>query len=65
MPNPHLPPETLDNIVGLLHDKPGALKECCLVSKPWVPRTRKHLFAEIRLLPKENLNRGWRPSWIL
>jgi hypothetical protein len=24
-----------------------ALKECCLVSKSWIPRTRKHLFAQI------------------
>ena len=42
-----LPPETLDYVADLLHDTPETLKECCLVSKSWVPRTRKHLFAII------------------
>ena len=27
---------------------PETLKECCLVAKSWIPRTRKHLFADIR-----------------
>jgi len=39
MSNPYLPRETLDHIVDLLHDKPETLKEYCLVSKPWIPRT--------------------------
>jgi len=43
----YLPPETLDHIVDLLHDEPETLKACCLVSKPWIPRTRRHLFAEV------------------
>ena len=30
-----------------LHGQPTALKACCVVSKSWVPRTRKHLFARI------------------
>jgi len=47
MSNPRLPREILDYVVDLLHDKPDALKQCCLVSKSWVPRTRKHLFANI------------------
>ena len=47
MSNPDLPPEIIDWIVDLLHDKPGTLKTCCLASKSWVPRTRKHLFASI------------------
>ena len=42
-----LPPEILDLIVGYLCDYPAALKTCCLVSKPWVPRTRKYLFAHV------------------
>jgi len=37
--NPYLPPEILDYIVDLLHNSPNALKECCLVSKSWIPRT--------------------------
>ena len=47
MSDPHLPPELLDHIVDLLHDKNHALKNCCLVSKSWIPRARKHLFATI------------------
>jgi len=48
MSNPGLPPEILDYIVDFLHDNQNALKRCCLVSKSWIPRTRKHLFADIR-----------------
>ena len=44
---PYLPRETLDHIVDLLHDDPEALKACCLASKPWIPRTRMHLFAKV------------------
>ena len=50
MSNPHrsyLPPEILDYIIDLLYDEVETLGECCLVSKSWVPRTRKHLFAEV------------------
>ena len=42
-----LPPEILDLIVDHLHNERAALKTCCLVSKSWVPRTRKHLFAHL------------------
>ena len=59
MSNPYLPPELLDYIVDLLHDDPTMLKQCCLVSKPWIPRTRKHLFAKIWLHAKGNLE-SWR-----
>jgi hypothetical protein len=41
------PSEILDCIIDLLHDQPKTLERCCLVSKSWIPRTRKHLFAEI------------------
>ena len=40
-----LPPEILDLIVDQLHDDPVALKACCVTSKSWIHRTRKHLFA--------------------
>jgi hypothetical protein len=43
-----LPPEILDHIVEHLHDEPTILKTCCLVSKSWLPRTRKHLFAFVK-----------------
>ncbi|KAF9780879.1 hypothetical protein BJ322DRAFT_287430 [Thelephora terrestris] len=42
-----LPPEIIDLIVGDLHNEPTTLKACCLVSKSWVSRTRRHLFARV------------------
>jgi hypothetical protein len=47
MSGPHLPAELLDHIVDHLHDTLDALRNCCLVSKSWIPRARKHLFADI------------------
>lgn len=49
VPTPYLPAELLDQIVNHLHDKPILLKKCGLVSKSWIPRTRKYLFANIAL----------------
>lgn len=43
----HLPSEIVDSIIDLLKGDTKALKECCLVSRSWVPRTRKYLFEEI------------------
>jgi len=43
----NLPCEVLDHIVDLLHDSKIPLRNCCLVSKSWVARTRTHLFAEV------------------
>ena len=47
---PRFPPEISDYIVDILQDadERETLKECCLVSKSWVPRARKHLFAAIQ-----------------
>ena len=59
MPNPHLPPEILDYIVDFLHDRPDTLRKCCIVSKSWVPRTRRHLFANVALFSVEELE-----SWM-
>jgi len=42
-----LPPEILDLIVDRLRDEPTALKMCCLVSKLWVLRSRRNLFAHV------------------
>jgi hypothetical protein len=47
MSSPHLPAKTLDHIVDHLYETRDALKKCRLVSKSWIPRTRKHLFASI------------------
>jgi len=47
MSDPVLPREILDYILDLLHNERETLKQCCLVSKSWVPRTRKYIFADI------------------
>ena len=59
MSNPYLPPEILDYVVDILYDKPETLRNCCLVSKSWVPRTRKHIFAKVKLRSEEDLE-----SWM-
>ena len=43
----NIPCELLDHITDLLRDNPTSLRNCCLVSKSWVPRARKYLFAEV------------------
>jgi len=62
MSNPRLPREILDYAVDLLHDKPDALKQCCLVSKSWVPRTRRHLFADINFNSFDDLE-AWKKTF--
>ena len=47
MSRPRLPLEISDYIVDLLHGQRQALKNCCLVSKSWVPRARNHLFGGV------------------
>jgi hypothetical protein len=47
--------EILDHIVDHLHDTKAALRNCCLVSKSWIPRTRKHLFADVDFRPARHL----------
>ena len=47
MSNLHLPAEILDYIIDYLHNEEVTLRNCCLVSKSWVPRARKHLFDDI------------------
>ena len=46
-PEPYLPPEIFDSIIDILHDELETLRNCSLVSKSWVPRTRMHLFANV------------------
>ena len=59
MSNQRLPAELLDHIIDLLHDSKNALENCCLVSKSWVPRARKHLFADIEFSPTKSL-KSWK-----
>jgi len=62
MLNPRLPQEILEYIVDLRHDGPETLKNCCIVSKSWVPRTRKYLFANIRFRHAGDL-RSWKKTF--
>jgi len=55
MSNPHLPAEILDHIVDFLWKSKHALRNCCLVSKSWVPRARSHLFTDISFRTKKDL----------
>ena len=59
---PHFPPETFDYIVDFLCDEPKALRNCCLAAKSWVPRTRKHLFADVRFLSASKLKQ-WKATF--
>jgi hypothetical protein len=59
MSNSRLAFELLDHTVDLLHDSRDTLKSCCLVSKSWIPRARKHLFASINLSTAEDLQ-AWK-----
>ena len=59
MPHPRLPAELLDDIVDNLHDSRDTLKNCCLVSKLWTHRTRKHLFAVVKLRTAKDLQ-AWK-----
>jgi len=62
MTTPRLPPEILDHVIDILHDEPEALKRCCLASKSWVPRTRRHLFANIELRSADDLA-SWKKTF--
>ena len=56
--SPKLPPEICDHIVDLLRDDHLVLRQCCLISKSWVPRTRKYLFARVEV------RRGYHLKWM-
>ena len=62
MSKPYLPQETVDYIIDLLRGERESLEQCCLVSKSWVPRTRKHLFAYIQLCSASNLE-SWKETF--
>jgi len=54
-----LPPEILDFIVDHLRDEPATLKTCCLASKSWIHRTRKHLFAHVEFCATDPRVESW------
>lgn len=55
-----LPLEILDLIVDLLHDEPDALKACCVVSRSWIHRSRKRLFARIEFFSAKSHIELWK-----
>jgi len=57
-----LPQEILDLIVDHLHDDPTSLGSCCLVSKSWIHRTRKHLFTNVDLRAHDRFER-WKETF--
>jgi hypothetical protein len=62
MSGPSIPPEIWDYILDLLHGESETLRRCCLVSKSWVPRTRKHLFREILILFSADVD-AWKEAF--
>jgi hypothetical protein len=62
MPDPYLPAEMLDHVVDHLRDTKDALRNCSLVAKSWVPRTRKHLFADIEF-PTAKSIQSWKEAF--
>ena len=62
MSNPRLPAELLDHVVDFLHHDEYLLRNCCLLSKSWIPRTRKHLFTYVRFDNAKCL-RSWKETF--
>ena len=58
-----LPPEILDLIVDHLRYETTTLKACCLVSKSWVPQTRKHLFARVEFHALQHPVELWKKAF--
>jgi len=58
----YLPPEIRDSIVDSLRDIPETLKQCCLVSKSLIPRTRKHLFSTV-IIDQEHHLEVWKRTF--
>ena len=62
MSTPRLLEELLDHVVDHLHDERANLENCCLVSKSWIPRARKHLFSTISIRGAGNLQ-SWKNAF--
>ena len=58
-----LPPEILDLIADHLRNEPTTLKACCVVSKPWIHRTRKHLFARVEFRASKSHIELWKKAF--
>ena len=62
MPNPDLLAGVLDHVTDYLHNTNDALKSYRPVSKSWISRTRKHLFADIKFPTEANLQ-SWKKTF--
>jgi hypothetical protein len=62
MSNPHLPADIHNHIVDHLYDTKDVLRNCCLVSKPWVPRTPKYLSSDVIFSTVESLQ-SWKETF--
>ena len=62
MSGSNLPSEITDHIIELLRSEHKTLRTCCLVSKSWVPRARRHLFSEIAFNSVEDLS-AWEKTF--
>ena len=65
------PPEIFDLVIDHLHGDRNTLKKCSLVSKSWIPRTRKYLLSEVTFKSNRQLQNlkdafpypgGWSPT---
>ena len=54
-----LPSEIHDAVIDQLYDEPTTLKACCLVSKSWIPRSRRHLSARVEFDNQEHPFESW------
>lgn len=62
MSNSHLPQEIVDHIIDFLCDRPKTLGQCCLVSRSWIQRARKHLFGAVGFNSSADLER-WKETF--
>jgi len=58
----NLPNELLNHIADFLRDSQAPLRNCCLVSKSWIPRTRRHIFANIYFQTAKDLE-SWKKTF--
>ncbi|KZT07927.1 uncharacterized protein LAESUDRAFT_758060 [Laetiporus sulphureus 93-53] len=53
LPSPCLPAEICDYILDYLWDDHKTLQVCSLVTREWLPETRRHLFHFVRIISNE------------
>ena len=54
--------EILDYLVDFLRDETETLRQCCLISKAWIPCTRKRLFATVKFLTSDHIEK-WKKAF--